>query len=78
MIAQVNGLEVGDFIHTSGDLHIYLNHMDQVKEQLTREPKPLPKIWLNPNVLSIDGFTMNDIMLLNYDSHPAIKAPMAV
>ena len=78
MIAQVTGLEPGHFIHTYGDLHIYENHMDQVKEQLTREPLPLPKLWLNPDVKTIDGFTMDDIKLIDYESHPAIHGDMAV
>ena len=78
MIAQVTGLEAGHFIHTYGDLHIYENHLDQVKEQLTREPLPLPKLWLNPDVKDIDSFTMDDIKLVNYESHPAIHGDMAV
>ncbi|MCX6816081.1 MAG: thymidylate synthase [Candidatus Aenigmarchaeota archaeon] len=78
MIAQVTGLQPGDFVHTLGDAHIYHNHFDQVKEQLSREPFPLPQLWLNPDVKNIDDFTMNDIRLDNYQSHPAIKADMAV
>ena len=78
MIAQVCGLDVGEFIHTTGDAHIYLNHIDQVKEQLTREPFPLPKLWLNPDITDITNFTMDDIKLLNYQSHSALPAPMAV
>ncbi len=78
MIAQVTGLEVGEFIHTSGDLHIYLNHMDQVTEQLSRDIKVAPQVWINPNITSIDDFTMDSLMLLNYESHGTIKAPMAV
>ena len=78
MLAQVTGLEAGDFIHTYGDLHIYENHMDQVKEQLTREPLPLPKLWLNPDVKAIEHFTMDDINLENYHHHPAIHGDMAV
>ncbi len=78
MIAHVTGLEAGDFIHTFGDLHIYENHLDQVKEQLTREPLELPTLWLNPEVKNIDDFTMDDIKLVGYESHPAIKADMAV
>ena len=78
MLAQVTGLEPGHFIHTYGDLHIYENHLDQVKEQLTREPLPLPTLWLNPNVTDIDSFTMDDIRLDNYESHPAIHGDMAV
>jgi thymidylate synthase len=78
MIAQVCGLDVGEFIHTVGDAHIYLNHIDQVKEQLSREPYPAPNLWLNPEITDITKFTMDDIKLLNYQSHPALKAPMAV
>lgn len=78
MIAQVCGLGVGEFIHTTGDAHIYLNHVEQVKEQLSREPLPLPTLWLNPEISDITKFTMSDIKLENYQSHGAIKAPMAV
>ena len=78
MIAHVTGLEAGHFIHTYGDLHIYENHLDQVKEQLTRQPLPLPDLWLNPDVKNIDDFTMDDIKLKNYNSHAAIKGDMAV
>lgn len=78
MIAQVTGLEVGEFIHTFGDLHIYENHIEQVKEQLSREPRPLPKLWLNPEVKNIDGFKPEDIQLIGYESHPAIKGDVAV
>lgn len=78
MMAQVTGLEPGEFIHMLGDAHIYHNHFDQVKEQLSRTPYPLPKLWLNPEVKDIDGFTMDDIKLLDYQCHPPIKAVMAV
>lgn len=78
MLAQVTGMGVGDLIITIGDAHIYQNHMDQVKEQLTRTAYALPTLSLNPQVTNIDGFTMEDISLVNYVSHPAIKAPMAV
>jgi len=78
MIAHVCNLKVGEFVHVLGDAHIYLNHVDQVNEQLTREPMPLPTLWLNPNVTDITKFTMDDIQLVGYNSHPAIKAPMAV
>lgn len=78
MIAQVTGLEVGEFVHTFGDLHIYENHMDQVKEYLSREPLPLPKLWLNPEVKDINKFTMDDIKLIDYKSHGSIKADVAI
>ena len=78
MIAQVCDLGVGEFIHTLGDAHIYINHVDQVKEQLTRSPMESPTLWLNPDIKDITKFTMADIRLENYQSHPAIKAPMAV
>jgi thymidylate synthase len=78
MIAQVCDLGVGEFIHTLGDAHIYINHVDQIKEQLTRSPLESPTLWLNPDIKDITKFTMADIRLENYQSHPAIKAPMAV
>lgn len=78
MIAQACGLGVGDFVHTIGDGHIYLNHLDQVKEQLSREPMALPKLWLNPEVKNIDDFKYEDIKLIDYVSHPSISAPIAV
>lgn len=78
MIAQVCDLGVGEFVHTIGDGHIYLNHIDQVKEQLSRETLTLPTLKLNPNIKDIDGFTMADIELLDYKCHGTIKAPMAV
>lgn len=78
MIAQVCDLQVGELIISLGDAHIYSNHLDQVKEQLSRKPLPLPKLELNPEIKVITQFTMNDIKLINYESHPAIKAPMAV
>ncbi len=78
MIAQVCDLGVGEFVHTIGDGHIYLNHVEQVKEQLSRETLALPTLKLNPDVKDIDGFTMADIELVGYQSHGAIKAPMAV
>ncbi len=78
MIAQVCDLEPGEFIHTIGDAHIYLNHLDAVREQLEREPLPPPVLQLNTNVKNIDDFTMDDIFLEGYTNHPAIKAPMAV
>jgi thymidylate synthase len=78
MIAQVCGLGVGDFVWTGGDCHIYQNHIEQVKEQLSRIPKSLPTLWLNPDIKSIDGFTMDDIKLENYNPMESIKAEMAV
>jgi len=78
MIAQVCGLEAGEFVHVLGDAHIYLNHVEQVKEQLEREPLPLPTLWINPDVKDILNFTMEDFKLENYQSHSAIKADMAV
>jgi thymidylate synthase len=78
MIAQGCGLGVGEFIHTNGDAHIYSNHIEQVNEQLSRDPLPLPSLWLNPEITDIDKFTMNDIALVGYRSYESIKAPMAV
>ena len=78
MIAQVTNLKPGELVHTLGDAHIYNNHFEQVKEQLSRTPLPLPKLWLNPQIKNIDGFKMEDIKLEGYESHPPIKAPMAV
>ena len=78
MAAQVTGLKPGEFVHTLADAHIYHNHFEQVKEQLTRKPFPLPKLWLNPEIKNIDDFTIDDIKLENYQFHPQIKAEMAV
>ena len=78
MIAQVCDLQPGEFIHTLGDTHIYLNHLEQVELQLSREPYPLPRMVLNPAVHSIFDFTYSDFKLENYQSHPTIKAPIAV
>jgi thymidylate synthase len=78
MIAQVCGLGVGEFVHVLGDAHIYLNHVEQVKEQLSREPLPAPTLWINPEVQDITQFTMKDFRLDGYQSHATIKAPMAV
>lgn len=78
MIAQVCGLQPGEFVHTTGDTHIYLNHFDQVREQLSREPRPLPLMKLNPEIKSIFDFKYEDFELVGYDPWPAIKAPVAV
>jgi thymidylate synthase len=78
MMAQVCGLEPGDFVHTFGDTHLYLNHLSQVDEQLSRKPKPLPKMKINPKVKNIDDFKYEDFELTNYDPYPAISAPIAV
>jgi len=78
MMAQVCGLEVGDYVHTFGDVHIYQNHREQVELQLQREERPLPQLRLNPEIKSIFDFDYSDIELLNYDPHPLIKAPVAV
>lgn len=78
MIAQVCDLEPGEFIHTFGDVHLYSNHFEQAELQLSRTPLPLPKIKINSNIKNIDGFKIEDFELLNYQSHPAIKAPVAV
>jgi thymidylate synthase len=78
MMAQVTGLAPGEFIWTGGDCHLYLNHLDQAREQLTRTPRPLPTMHLNPEVRDIFAFRFEDFSLTGYDPHPAIKAPVAV
>jgi len=78
MVAQVCGLKPGDFVHTFGDLHLYANHLAQAREQLSREPRPLPLMRLNPEVRELENFRFEDFELVGYDPHPAIKAPIAV
>jgi len=78
MVAHVTGLELGEFVHTFGDVHLYKNHTEQARLQLTREPRPLPTMRINPNVRSIFDFQFDDFQLENYDPHPHIKAPVAV
>jgi thymidylate synthase len=78
MVAQVCGLKAGDFVHTFGDTHLYLNHLDQAREQLAREPRALPAMKLDPSVRDLFKFRYEDFTLENYDPHPAIKAPVAV
>jgi thymidylate synthase len=78
MIAQATGLKLGDFVHTLGDAHLYLNHLDQAKEQLNRTPMAAPQIHLNHRVKDLFTFKYDDFTLINYNSHPHIKAPIAV
>ena len=78
MVAQVCDLRVGDFVHTFGDAHLYLNHHEQAREQLSREPRALPSLHLDPAVRDIDAFTMDSVKISDYDPHPPIKAPIAV
>jgi thymidylate synthase len=78
MVAQVTGLKPGDFVHTLGDAHLYLNHLDQAREQLARTPRPFPKLKLNPAVTDLFAFAYEDFTLEGYDPHPLIRAPIAV
>lgn len=78
MVAQVTGLQVGEFVHTLGDVHLYSNHLEQAREQLTREPFAAPTMTLNPDKQNIDDFVFEDFVLTNYEAHPHIKAPIAV
>jgi thymidylate synthase len=78
MVAQVCNLQVGDFVHTFGDVHLYNNHLEQARLQLTREPRPLPQMKLNPEIKNLFDFTFEDFTLENYEPHPHIKAPVAV
>jgi thymidylate synthase len=78
MVAQVTGLKPGDFVHSFGDAHLYLNHLDQARQQLARQPHPLPVMKLNPAVKDIFEFKFEDFTLENYQAHPSIKAPIAV
>ena len=78
MVAQVTGLELGDFVHSFGDVHLYSNHFEQARLQLTREPKPLPRLTINPDQRDIFGFEFDDFQITGYDPDPAIKAKVAV
>ena len=78
MMAQVCGLEPGEFVHTFGDLHLYSNHLDQAREQLVRSPNSLPTMKINPEITGIDDFTFDDFELVDYEAHPHIKAAVAV
>jgi thymidylate synthase len=78
LVAQVTGLEPGDFVHTLGDAHLYLNHLGQARQQLGRAPRPLPELWLDPSCREIDAFGVDSVKITGYDPHPGIKAPIAV
>ncbi len=78
MVAQVTGLEAGDFVHTLGDTHLYQNHLEQADEQLARQPRALPTLRLDPSIRRLDDFRYEHFSVENYDPHPAIRAPVAV
>lgn len=78
MIAQATGLKPGDFVHTLGDAHLYVNHLEQTRTQLSREPRSLPTMWMNPDVRDLFAFTFEDFKLEGYEPHPHIKAPVAI
>jgi thymidylate synthase len=78
MVAQVCDLDVGDFVHTLGDAHLYVNHIDQARLQLEREPRSLPTLRLNPERRALDAFDIDDVEVIGYDPHPSIRAPIAV
>jgi len=78
MVAQVTGLQPGEFVHSFGDVHLYSNHMEQATEQLRRTPRPLPRMTLNPDRTTLEAFEYDDFMLTGYDPYPVIKAPIAV
>jgi len=77
-VAQVTGLKAGEFVHTLGDAHLYVDHLEQARLQLARSPRPLPKMWLNPAVSDLFAFRYEDFALEGYDAHPHIKAKVAV
>jgi thymidylate synthase len=78
IVSQLTGLKPGDFVHTFGDVHIYSNHVDQIKEQLKRKPRPLPRMVINPKVTNIDDFTIDDFKVEDYDPYPPIKGDVTV
>jgi thymidylate synthase len=78
MVARTSGLQAAEFVHTLGDAHLYLNHLEQARLQLQRAPRPLPRLELNPEVRSLFDYAYDDVRITGYDPHPAIKAPIAV